>query len=360
MGRTKVVVERIENEKTRQVSFNKRRIGLLKKALELSILCDVEVSLMIRSAHGDFDQYSTLPLDDMLEKYDGADRGQKQNVYSNESWDELFGGGGKKGKAAGKGHDDDDDDDDDGDGASFRGRAKRTPRKKKTSGSASAAPVRGAKKRTERDEAASSAASISEDPRVEEVAPTGPALLNDFTSSGVSPSGTDGFAQLARMLPTPSWNPELEAVLGVTQLGMDGASNIESNDNGTLESTSSDQTQLQGASVSGKGSAKKKRRQKGPSLSLSVDTNLPNEFAQPQKVARPGSASGQQPSSPAFMMLSPQSAEALWLITPGQTNTPSFSSFGLGAFPPTPPTNTGGGGNDIAAADSDSKQNETK
>ncbi|KAI4340635.1 hypothetical protein MLD38_025449 [Melastoma candidum] len=52
MGRGKVVVKRIENKASRQVSFSKRRRGLIKKAQELSILCDVEVGLIVVSSSG--------------------------------------------------------------------------------------------------------------------------------------------------------------------------------------------------------------------------------------------------------------------------------------------------------------------
>ncbi|KAG8483011.1 hypothetical protein CXB51_021879 [Gossypium anomalum] len=47
MGRGKVVLERIENKINRQVTFSKRRNGLLKKAYELSVLCDAEVLISI-------------------------------------------------------------------------------------------------------------------------------------------------------------------------------------------------------------------------------------------------------------------------------------------------------------------------
>nr|XP_018684255.1 PREDICTED: agamous-like MADS-box protein AGL9 homolog isoform X1 [Musa acuminata subsp. malaccensis] len=52
MGRGKVELKRIENKVNRQVSFAKRRNGLLKKAYELSLLCDVEVALVIFSSRG--------------------------------------------------------------------------------------------------------------------------------------------------------------------------------------------------------------------------------------------------------------------------------------------------------------------
>ncbi|PQQ10416.1 hypothetical protein Pyn_19160 [Prunus yedoensis var. nudiflora] len=45
----KIEVKRIENTTNRQVTFCKRRNGLLKKAYELSLLCDAEVSLIVFS-----------------------------------------------------------------------------------------------------------------------------------------------------------------------------------------------------------------------------------------------------------------------------------------------------------------------
>ena len=50
MGRGKVELKRIENKINRQVT--KRRNGLVKKAKELSVLCDAEVALVIFSARG--------------------------------------------------------------------------------------------------------------------------------------------------------------------------------------------------------------------------------------------------------------------------------------------------------------------
>ncbi|KAK4362611.1 hypothetical protein RND71_017852 [Anisodus tanguticus] len=52
MGRGKVELKRIENQTNRQITFSNRRNGLLKKAFELSILCDAEVALLIFSSSG--------------------------------------------------------------------------------------------------------------------------------------------------------------------------------------------------------------------------------------------------------------------------------------------------------------------
>jgi hypothetical protein len=59
MGRGKVQLKRIENKINRQVTFSKRRSGLLKKAQEISVLCDAEVALIIFSIKGKLYEYST-------------------------------------------------------------------------------------------------------------------------------------------------------------------------------------------------------------------------------------------------------------------------------------------------------------
>ncbi|KAK2458162.1 MADS-box transcription factor [Trifolium repens] len=69
MGRGKVVLERIQNKINRQVTFSKRRSGLLKKAFELSVLCDAEVALIIFSNLGKLFQYSSTDLNKIIEKY---------------------------------------------------------------------------------------------------------------------------------------------------------------------------------------------------------------------------------------------------------------------------------------------------
>ncbi|OAY72016.1 MADS-box transcription factor 21 [Ananas comosus] len=58
MGRGKIEIKRIENTTSRQVTFCKRRNGLLKKAYELSVLCDAEIALVIFSTRGRLYEYS--------------------------------------------------------------------------------------------------------------------------------------------------------------------------------------------------------------------------------------------------------------------------------------------------------------
>lgn len=52
MGRGKIEIKKIENVNSRQVTFSKRRAGLLKKAHELSVLCDAEVAVIVFSNTG--------------------------------------------------------------------------------------------------------------------------------------------------------------------------------------------------------------------------------------------------------------------------------------------------------------------
>ncbi|KAE8650443.1 agamous-like MADS-box protein MADS3 [Cucumis sativus] len=69
MGRGKVVLERIENRVNRQVTFSKRRNGLLKKASELSVLCDVDVALIIFSTRGKLFEFGSTDMNKILERY---------------------------------------------------------------------------------------------------------------------------------------------------------------------------------------------------------------------------------------------------------------------------------------------------
>ncbi|XP_056846682.1 agamous-like MADS-box protein AGL15 isoform X2 [Raphanus sativus] len=59
MGRGKIEIKRIENANSRQVTFSKRRAGLLKKAHELSVLCDSEVAVIVFSKSGKLFEFSS-------------------------------------------------------------------------------------------------------------------------------------------------------------------------------------------------------------------------------------------------------------------------------------------------------------
>lgn len=53
----------------RQVTFNKRKFGVMKKAYELSVLCDCEIALIIFSSSNKLYQYASTDMDKVLLKY---------------------------------------------------------------------------------------------------------------------------------------------------------------------------------------------------------------------------------------------------------------------------------------------------
>ncbi|KAL0728345.1 hypothetical protein Bca4012_024438 [Brassica carinata] len=59
MGRKKLEIKRIENKSSRQVTFSKRRNGLIEKARQLSVLCDASVALLVVSASGKLYNFSS-------------------------------------------------------------------------------------------------------------------------------------------------------------------------------------------------------------------------------------------------------------------------------------------------------------
>ncbi|XP_030448199.1 agamous-like MADS-box protein MADS2 isoform X1 [Syzygium oleosum] len=70
MGRGRVELKRIENKINRQVTFAKRKNGLLKKAYELSVLCEAEVGLIIFSSRGKVHEFcSGSSMAATIEKY---------------------------------------------------------------------------------------------------------------------------------------------------------------------------------------------------------------------------------------------------------------------------------------------------
>ncbi|KAI3467738.1 hypothetical protein Pfo_024401 [Paulownia fortunei] len=90
MGRGKVVLERIENKVNRQVTFGKRKNGMMKKAQELSVLCDAEVAMIIFSSQGKLFDFGSVGTRRTIERYrqlcsnvhgSDADEQGSQSIY---------------------------------------------------------------------------------------------------------------------------------------------------------------------------------------------------------------------------------------------------------------------------------------
>ncbi|CAL5031880.1 unnamed protein product [Urochloa decumbens] len=82
MARGKVQMRRIENPVHRQVTFCKRRMGLLKKANELAVLCDADIGVMVFSPHGKMYELATNGnMQGLIDRYKAA-YGQMQGESS--------------------------------------------------------------------------------------------------------------------------------------------------------------------------------------------------------------------------------------------------------------------------------------
>lgn len=94
MGRGKVELKRIDNKINRQVTFAKRRNGLLKKAYELSVLCDAEIALIIFSSRGKLYEFCSSSMSKTLERYHrynyGALEGTQHSPDSQNNYQEYL------------------------------------------------------------------------------------------------------------------------------------------------------------------------------------------------------------------------------------------------------------------------------
>uniref|UniRef100_K9LXJ8 TM3-like protein 1 n=1 Tax=Iris fulva TaxID=92176 RepID=K9LXJ8_9ASPA len=87
MVRGKTQMRRIENETSRQVTFSKRRSGLLKKAFELSVLCDAEVGVIVFSPRGRLFEFSSSSMQRTIQRY--KSHAKDVNLNKREAEDEI-------------------------------------------------------------------------------------------------------------------------------------------------------------------------------------------------------------------------------------------------------------------------------
>ncbi|KAI5669938.1 hypothetical protein M9H77_19791 [Catharanthus roseus] len=70
MGRVKLPISRILNNTNRQVTYSKRRNGILKKAYEIAVLCDIDIALIMISPSGRISFFSgTRRIEDVMLQY---------------------------------------------------------------------------------------------------------------------------------------------------------------------------------------------------------------------------------------------------------------------------------------------------
>ncbi|OBZ90714.1 Myocyte-specific enhancer factor 2D [Choanephora cucurbitarum] len=83
MGRKKIKIQPIQDERNRQVTFLKRKHGLMKKAYELSVLCNCEIALLIFNNNGKLVQYASTDIDQILMRYT-----EFVNSEDNDNWED--------------------------------------------------------------------------------------------------------------------------------------------------------------------------------------------------------------------------------------------------------------------------------
>ncbi|KAI8998352.1 Myocyte-specific enhancer factor 2D [Gaertneriomyces sp. JEL0708] len=79
MGRKKIAIKRITDERNRQVTFSKRKFGLMKKAYELSVLCGCEIGLIMFAHNGKLFQFASTDMDKILLRYTETEPHETRN-----------------------------------------------------------------------------------------------------------------------------------------------------------------------------------------------------------------------------------------------------------------------------------------
>ena len=70
MGRKKIAIKRISDTRRRHVTYSRRKVGLMKKAYELSVLTSCDIGLVMISEDGEkVTLYSSKPMENIIVKY---------------------------------------------------------------------------------------------------------------------------------------------------------------------------------------------------------------------------------------------------------------------------------------------------
>jgi len=69
MGRRKIEIKAIKDDRNRSVTFLKRKGGLFKKAHELSVLCSVDVAVFVFGNNKKLYEYSSVDMRDLITRY---------------------------------------------------------------------------------------------------------------------------------------------------------------------------------------------------------------------------------------------------------------------------------------------------
>ena len=84
MGRKKIQIEKIADDRNRQVTFTKRKFGLFKKSYELSVLCECDIAVIIFK-NGKLYQFSSADIDKIIQSHGNFEAYESLNSFDIEN-----------------------------------------------------------------------------------------------------------------------------------------------------------------------------------------------------------------------------------------------------------------------------------
>ena len=92
MGKKKIKIQQLDNEKNRQLTLNKRKKGLIKKAMELAILCNADVFIQVAGVRNNNETtlFSSTDLRSMTKIVNRNLKQAKKSIYFKEDYEQLF------------------------------------------------------------------------------------------------------------------------------------------------------------------------------------------------------------------------------------------------------------------------------
>ncbi|KAL4186355.1 hypothetical protein AMTRI_Chr09g33490 [Amborella trichopoda] len=92
MGRAKLEIKKLEEKTRRQVTYSKRSNGLLKKAYELSVLCDIDIALIMFSQNGKLSLFSgEKRIEEVLARYMNLPLHERESTGSDCNLNDMVG-----------------------------------------------------------------------------------------------------------------------------------------------------------------------------------------------------------------------------------------------------------------------------
>ncbi|MCL7035072.1 hypothetical protein MKW94_021948 [Papaver nudicaule] len=89
-GRVKIEIKKIQNKPSLQVTFSKRKGGLLKKASELSVVCGAQIALILFSPAGKAYTCGHPTPDHIIDRFLNSNTGDTEKVFKIHKGDELY------------------------------------------------------------------------------------------------------------------------------------------------------------------------------------------------------------------------------------------------------------------------------